>query len=720
MESGGEEEAEIKQNQTTKMEFFIVDATYNEDTLYVNAKTEELRSVKLYISHVPELVYLTPNDGCSKEAVVEELKNRGIDEFEWVTMSNVIIPTLPKTRDIELLRVSRRVDGETFKCTHQSDLNPIERFSISHGIKGPCWVRVTNVTQVHLSRYTVDHRQASIRVVTEKPSLPVTVLCISDHVGLVFTYPQTTEDQYVVKPRNQLLSLENIDIVCGYDTTFPREARLFVDLLVHAREHYPRLTDYSLRSVGDAMGIVPQNTEDVFLMKQIMLKMDVMQSSFDMAVTTGSPWRHSLRSEGMLVLVEWTMLHAFYERNILIPNKQTRQSVSFAGGLVLEPKKGIYTNLVMLFDFRSLYPSVIREYSLCFSPHVATVLPELAGQLVELRRQSTGVRQKSLKLVVNSLYGCLASLYCRFYDPELASTITARGRSVLQDTVRLLEEYRVIYGDTDSVMVDMATSDINEAVAMSQRIVEMVNSKYRFIELRLDATFKELFLVRKKKYAGIKNDSLVRDVKGMVTNLYCKASQKIESEVIDMILGQGEFPAKDEVDSVVKKMSRELADLVVIKQMAKRLNEYHPESAPDHVKVAMRMRTARKGDNIPMVKCTKLQDGVGGWYHPDEVIQEGLTVDYAWSLDHQVYPVVNSLLSWKQEVQRIPHCTKCGEEISLEGCESCEEELKEALPLVVDYLVAAYKDPHLQDRAKGYFPLSTRWIGDGSFSTQFV
>ncbi|OEH74160.1 DNA polymerase alpha catalytic [Cyclospora cayetanensis] len=220
---------------------------------------------------------------------------------------------------------------------------------------------------------------------------------------------------------------------------------------------------------------------------------------------------------------------------------------AYAGGLVLEPRAGLYDSFVLLLDFNSLYPSIIQEYNVCFSTvrraqasengeaagdedasvweidSTPGLLPRVLQQLVQKRRQvkaaaqkerdpakkaSLDVKQLALKLTANSIYGCLGFSGSRFYAKPLAAYITQQGRTVLMAAKEKVEQQlrlSVLYGDTDSLMVDTGLRDEGrgeayaESVRLGQRIKSEINRQYKKLELDLEAVFRRLLLLRKKK-----------------------------------------------------------------------------------------------------------------------------------------------------------------------------------------------------------------------------
>ena len=177
------------------------------------------------------------------------------------------------------------------------------------------------------------------------------------------------------------------------------------------------------------------------------------------------------------------------------------------GGIILSPHPGIFDN-VMVFDFQSLYPSIIRSFNIdplsympagevdslpeaereqlvrapngaCFRQETA-ILPELMDRFFEERRRA---RQRGdevasfvYKIIMNSFYGVLGADGCRFAGSGLAGAITSFGHHILSWCKAFLERqgYHVLYGDTDSLFVtaQSASGDgqeicrlINEALA---------------------------------------------------------------------------------------------------------------------------------------------------------------------------------------------------------------------------------------------------------------
>jgi DNA polymerase alpha subunit A len=80
-------------------------------------------------------------------------------------------------------------------------------------------------------------------------------------------------------------------------------------------------------------------------------------------------WSHTLKSN-RAERTEYLLLHEFHRLKFLPPEKRKgkmEKKAKYSGGLVLEPKKGLYDSFILLLDFNSLYPSIIQEYNLCFT-----------------------------------------------------------------------------------------------------------------------------------------------------------------------------------------------------------------------------------------------------------------------------------------------------------------------------------------------------------------
>lgn len=228
------------------------------------------------------------------------------------------------------------------------------------------------------------------------------------------------------------------------------------------------------------------------------------------------------------------------------------KKAAYAGGLVLEPKRGFYDKLTMLLDFNSLYPSIIQEYNICFTtversadqdemPEVPDneleqgILPTILSNLVASRRSikarikqlnkdllnessasasliidqiaALNIQQQALKLTANSMYGCLGFTQSRFYAKPLAQLITLKGREALSSTVSLIQSthpsLEVIYGDTDSVMIYTGLERLTQALALADQVKQAVNEHYKHLEIDLDGIFSRLLLLKKKKYAAL-------------------------------------------------------------------------------------------------------------------------------------------------------------------------------------------------------------------------
>lgn len=169
----------------------------------------------------------------------------------------------------------------------------------------------------------------------------------------------------------------------------------------------------------------------------------------------------------------------------------------------------------------------------------------------------------------------------------------------------------IVYGDTDSIMIDVKTHDIKEALFKGTQIKKEINKQYKMLEIEMDGVFKPLLLLKKKKYASLKVDNfeeLLRnpntapvykqEIKGldMVRRDWCGLSKKVSEFALGKILsGKPTDEVIEDIQDYLSQVSSwfeektiGVQDLVITKQLSK-LPVKESSSDLPHVHVARRL-----------------------------------------------------------------------------------------------------------------------------------
>ena len=402
------------------------------------------------------------------------------------------------------------------------------------------------------------------------------------------------------------------------------------------------------------------------------------------------------RAGGSVAAFTNLYLPQLHRGGYIAPNLPPAGGLASPGGYVMDSRPGLYRNVLVL-DFKSLYPSIIRTFKIDpmglveglahpedaiegfrgarfhrRNHYLPGIITALWAQRDQAKRDGDQPRSQAIKILMNSFYGVLGSEGCRFFDARLASSITMRGHEIMQTTADWIGEagYPVIYGDTDSLFLvldenlDAATcrdTGNQLAAAMNDRWRERVRDRHRlecFLELEFETHFSRFLMptIRgseagsKKRYAG-----LITNADGAPDRLVFKGLESVRTDWTPLArdfqqsLFDDVFHDRDPSPLVRQTVALTLAgendaDLVYRKQLRRNLADY-VRNVPPHV------RAARIADQRNQAAGKPLRYQNRGWIDyvittagPEPVEYRESPLDYEHYIERQLKPVADAVL----------------------------------------------------------------------------
>ncbi|MFL6412629.1 MAG: DNA-directed DNA polymerase I [Nitrososphaeraceae archaeon] len=312
---------------------------------------------------------------------------------------------------------------------------------------------------------------------------------------------------------------------------------------------------------------------------------------------------------------QWIRGMLYYEhrhRNSLIPRRdelQAKGSASttaiikekkYRGGLVVEPILGIHFGVIVV-DFASLYPSIIKVHNLSYETVNCThqsckndpsqqipgtthwickekrgLTSLLIGSLRDLRvnyykylsknkalsseeRQLYNVVSQAIKVILNASYGVMGAEIFPLYCLPVADATAAIGRTTTAKTIEKCKEIGidVVYGDTDSLFLKNPSNTQVDQIstwARSNLGVDLeIDKQYRYV------VFSEL----KKNYLGVLADGTV-DVKGLTgkkshTPPFIRNAFYDILDILSKVNSEKDFEsAKEKIKHIIQENARNL------------------------------------------------------------------------------------------------------------------------------------------------------------------
>lgn len=434
------------------------------------------------------------------------------------------------------------------------------------------------------------------------------------------------------------------------------------------------------------------NLQDCLLVERIFVKAQLTEYAIQRAQLTGLALDRRGASVAAFTNLYLPLLH---RSGYIAPNIGDIEAQHSPGGFVMDSTPGLY-DWVLVLDFKSLYPSIIRSFKIDpmgmieglkenetdaipgfrgarFSRdkhHLPDILDKLTAARESAKRENNQPFQHAIKIIMNSMYGVLGSAGCRFHDTRLASSITLRGHQIMLETRDFIEQQgeQVVYGDTDSTFVWLkrCTNAIDAQArgkVLEQRINQYWSNKLHleyqldcFLEIEFETCFSQFFMPTlrgsdtgsKKRYAGLKvtEDGELMLFKGLETvrSDWTELAQNFQKKLYAKVF------AKQPIDSLISDTIALLnkgqldPQLIYHKRLRRPLNAYLKNVPPQ-------VRAARLADQINANLGRPLQyQNLGRIAYlitvngPEPADYRQSDIDYQHYIDKQLKPIAEAII----------------------------------------------------------------------------
>ena len=350
--------------------------------------------------------------------------------------------------------------------------------------------------------------------------------------------------------------------------------------------------------------LVEYNFKDVELCVGINTKDNIIGFYREIARYVGCPLDKTLNSSSVIDVYILRKASGTY----VLPSKGFAASEEFEGATVFDPSKGVRENVVVL-DLKSLYPMAMMTINaspetkdaggelkapngIRFKNQPDGLTRSIISELLKERDEKKALRntfasgspqyvlydmqQNVLKVIMNTYYGVSGYTRFRLFDREIGAAVTSVGRAIIEHTRRVIEKqgYKVIYGDTDSCMVQLPPLDRTKTIETAQAIEKHLNASYsefaktelnadiHYFSIKFEKIYARFFQAgKKKRYAGLlvwKEGREMHDIDivGFETRRSDtpQITKVVQKKVMEMILsGERYDGVKSYLSDVIKK-----------------------------------------------------------------------------------------------------------------------------------------------------------------------